>query len=593
MTEPKGGSFAHLSWAGADVLAAQARHDLLGPGGPFELTTEPVLGCPHTVFARRPKTLRETLNRYSADYRDLVFLASPDRSWTFRQALSHVDGLAVLLAERYGVRAGDRVAIVAANSAEYALLMWATVTLGAIVASLNGWWTGPELQAGIELTRPVLIAGDERRLARFDQDSMPERMPVRLLDGLAAEAEAYRGQVPAPPAISEDSPAVILFTSGTTGRPKGATLSHRNLINFGMVQMLSGALSAAAVPGAGDPRPAEPPRQTISILTSPMFHISGLVGVFINGGFAHARLVFARPGAWDPAVYLALTEEHAVTAWSGVPTHFWRILRHPELDSYDVSSVVSVGAGGATFPPQLVRELHERFPNIRLGSGYGMSESTGLGTFTGGDLFISVPDSAGPAQPTVEVQIRGDRGAVLGAGEIGQIHLRTPSIFLGYWEDPPATAAALDQERWYATGDYGAISDGMLYLQSRRRDLILRGGENIYPVEIENRLLEHARIDDAAVIGVDHPELGQELKAFIVRSPGARLGPAEVRDWCALALAHYKVPADVEFVAALPYNAAGKLLKQELERQERERRPSPAAPPRQPAAGGEQRSAPR
>ena len=155
-----------------------------------------------------------------------------------------------------------------------------------------------------------------------------------------------------------------------------------------------------------------------------------------------------------------------MTAWNGVPTQFWRILRHPELDSYDVSSVVSVGAGGATFPPQLVRDLHERFPNVRLGSGYGMSESTGLGTFTGGDLFISVPDSAGPAQPTVEVQIRDERGAVLRAGEIGQIHLRTPSIFVGYWEDPSATAAVLDQDRWYATGDYGCISNGMLYLQA-------------------------------------------------------------------------------------------------------------------------------
>lgn len=578
MTESNDGSSAHLRWVGAEVLAAETGHALLGPGGPFELTTEPVLGCPHTVFARRPQTLRETLNRQTADYRDLVFLASPERTWTFGDALAHIDALAVLLAERYQVRAGDRVAIVAANSAEYALLMWATATLGAVVTSLNGWWTGPELQAGIELTSPVLIAGDERRLARLDQDTGPARARVKLIDGLAAEAEAYRGQVPAPPVITEDSPSVILFTSGTTGRPKGATLSHRNLINFGMVQMLSGALSATAVPGTGGTARAELPPQTTTILTSPMFHISGLVAVFITGAFAHAKLVFARPGAWDPAVYLALTTEHSVTAWSGVPTHFWRILRHPELDSCDVSSVVSVGSGGATFPPQLVHDLHERFPKVRLASGYGMSESTGLGTITGGDLFISVPDSAGPAQPTVEVQIRDEFGIVLRAGETGQIHLRTPSIFLGYWKDPAATAAALDQERWYATGDYGYISNGMLYLQSRRRDLILRGGENIYPVEIENRLLEHAHIDDAAVIGVDHPELGQELKAFIVRSPDAELSSAEVRDWCALALARYKVPAEVEFVAALPYNAAGKLLKQELERHERERRSNQAAP---------------
>ena len=246
-------------------------------------------------------------------------------------------------------KAGDRVAIVAANSAEYALLMWATVTLGAIVTSLNGWWTGPELAAGIELTSPVLIAGDKRRAGPARSGLGPALAPVTPLDGLVAEAEAYRGHAPAPPVITEDSPAVILFTSGTTGRPKGATLSHRNLINFGMVQMMSGALSAAAVPGTGTTAVAQPPPQTTSILTSPMFHISGLVGVFITGAFAHAKLVFARPGAWDPAVYLGLTTEHSVTAWNGVPTQFWRILRHPELDSYDVSSVVSVGAGGATF----------------------------------------------------------------------------------------------------------------------------------------------------------------------------------------------------------------------------------------------------
>ena len=376
MTESNDGSSAHLRWVGAAVMAAPARQALLGPGAPFELTTEPVLGCPHVVFARRPKTLRETLNRYSADYRDLVFLASPDQTWTFREALSHIDALAVLLAERYQVKAGDRVAIVAANSAEYALLMWATVTLGAVVTSLNGWWTGPELRAGVELTRPVLIAGDERRLARFDQHAVPAQVPVTLIDALVAEAEVYRGEAPAAPVITEDSPAVILFTSGTTGRPKGATLSHRNLINFGMVQMLSGALGATAVPGTGDTALTEPPPQTTSILTSPMFHISGLVGVFITGAFAHAKLVFARPGAWDPAVYLALTTEHSVTAWSGVPTHFWRILRHPELDAYDVGSVVSVGSGGATFPPQLVRDLHERFPKVRLGSGYGIDRKS-------------------------------------------------------------------------------------------------------------------------------------------------------------------------------------------------------------------------
>jgi acyl-CoA synthetase (AMP-forming)/AMP-acid ligase II len=218
-----------------------------------------------------------------------------------------------------------------------------------------------------------------------------------------------------------------------------------------------------------------------------------------------------------------------------------------------------------------VRELHGKFPRIRLGNGFGMSETVGLGTLTGGGMFVAVPESVGPAQPTVEVQIRGAGGAILPEGEIGEICLRSPSVFLGYWNDPAATQAALDDDRWYRTGDFGRVTGGMLYLESRRRDMILRGGENIYPIEIENRLVEHPDIDEAAVIGVDHRELGQVPKAFVVRRPGSALTGEQVRAWCAAALAAFKVPATVEFRAALPYTETGKLMKQELERQERAR----------------------
>jgi acyl-CoA synthetase (AMP-forming)/AMP-acid ligase II len=258
-----------------------------------------------------------------------------------------------------------------------------------------------------------------------------------------------------------------------------------------------------------------------------------------------------------------------VTSWSGVPTQFWRLLRHPALGSHDLSSVSTVGSGGAVFPPELVRELHERLPHVRLGNGYGMSESVGLGTITGGDLFLELPESVGPAQPTVEVQIRDEHGAVLREDEVGEIHLRTPSVFLGYWNDDPATAAVLGEGRWYRTGDFGRISDGLLYLASRRRDMILRGGENIYPIEIENRLVEHPEIDDAAVIGVDHLELGQEVKAFVVREEGSLLTAGDVRDWCAAALAAFKVPARVEFRDSLPYTLTGKIMKHQLEQEER------------------------
>jgi len=561
---------SHLRWPGLPLLPPQAQAALAGPGAPFEIVTEPVLGHDHPVFARRPRTLRQMLDGQAASTPDLPFLISPDRSWTYREAVEDIDATAVLLAERYDVTTGDRVAIVAANYAEYAILMWATITLGAIVTSLNGWWTGPELAYGISLTTPKLVAGDERRLARLDGGIVPGGVPVRLLGELHRAARELAGKAPDRAGITEDSPAVILFTSGTTGRSKGATLSHRNIINFAMVNRLAAAAGAVATASAPVARPGGP-AHGCTIVSSPMFHISGLVATLITGAAFPMSLVFPAPGPWDPLTWLELAQRHKVTSLSGVPTQFWRLLRHPGLDAYDLSSVTTVGGGGAVYPPELVRELHARFPAVRLGNGYGMSESVGLGTLTGGDLFVAVPTSVGPAQATVEVQVRDELGAVLPEGEVGEICLRTPSVFLGYWDDPAATAAVLDDNRWYRTGDYGRVSGGLLYLESRRRDLILRGGENIYPVEIENRLVEHPDIDDAAVIGVDHPELGQEPKAFVVRRPGSAVTAGQVRDWCAAALAAYKIPATVEFRDALPYTETGKLLKQQLEREERSR----------------------
>src|SRR5215472_10425711 len=420
---------SHLRWEGAALLSPGARASLLGPGAPFELVTEPVLGHDHVVFARRPAALREMLDATAASAPDQAFLISPSRQWTYREAIADIDASAVLLAERYGIGRGDRVAIVAANHAEYAILMWATVTLGALVTSLNGWWTTPELSYGIDLTSPSLIAGDARRLARLDGVDPPSGVPVRLLSDLHSEAVELRGKVPPRAGISEDSAAVILFSSGTTGRPKGVTLSHRNLINFAMVQRLAAATAAATAPV---PPPASPP-PLCTIVSSPMFHVSGMIGVLITGAMFPTTLVFPAPGPWTPETWLELTERHKVTQWSGVPTQLWRLIRHPGLDAYDISSVINVGTGGAVFPPELVRELSRRLPGLRIGQGFGMSETVGLGTLTGGELFTAIPESVGPAQATVEVQVRDELGTVLQQGEIGEICLRTPSVFLGYW----------------------------------------------------------------------------------------------------------------------------------------------------------------
>jgi acyl-CoA synthetase (AMP-forming)/AMP-acid ligase II len=547
-----------------DLLPPDGREALLGPGAPFELAVEPVLGTEQEVFVRRPGSLRAWLDAAVAAHADRPFLVTPERTWTFAEAAADIDRIAHLLIDRYGIAPGDRVAFVSANSAEYGLVMWAVLSIGGIVASLNGWWTSAELAFGVELSRPRLVVGDERRLARVSDDELVGATPVRRLDELVAEARAATG-VDGPPAVAveEDDPAVILFTSGTTGRPKGATLSHRNILHLGRSIQLSAAIGARF--RKPDPERREPPPQPGYILASPMFHVSGMVGILLSGPALGAKLVFAPPGRWDPTRHLELTVEHGITAWSGVPTQFWRLLRHPDLASYDLSGVRSIGGGGAPFPPELIRLMGEKLPGAVPGNGFGMSETAGLGTLAQGPILVAAPTSVGPAQVGCEVEIRDAAGRPLGEDEVGEIHLRSPSVFLGYWDDDEATAAVLDADRWYRTGDFGRISGGLLHLESRMRDLIIRGGENIYPMEIEHRLIEHPAIADAAVIGVDHRTLGQEVKAIVVLHEGASLDEAGVHEWAAQALAAYKVPAYVEFRTELPYTQTGKVMKHLLE----------------------------
>jgi acyl-CoA synthetase (AMP-forming)/AMP-acid ligase II len=362
--------------------------------------------------------------------------------------------------------------------------------------------------------------------------------------------------------ISEDDPCIILFTSGTTGRPKGATLMHRNIVHFSMSSGFRGATSMLL---AGPSGPPTFQSASASLCGSPFFHISGTAPLLMGAPFFGSSIVFMPPGRWDETLHLELTAKHRVASWSGVPTMYWRLLEHPDFESYDLTCVRSIGSGGAPFPPELIRLLQEKFPNVGVTNGYGASETMGSGTLSFGSLMEHHPDAVGHATPAIDVQIRDEEGNVLGAGEVGEICIRSGTVFLGYWDDPEATQRAFWPGRWYRTGDFGRIDDGVLFLASRMRDLILRGGENIYPIEIENRIVEHPHVVDAAVIGVDHRELGQEVKAFVVLTGGAELTASEVQQWVRDALAAYKVPAYVEFRDQLPYTETGKVLKQALE----------------------------
>ncbi|HEY3672696.1 MAG TPA: class I adenylate-forming enzyme family protein [Acidimicrobiia bacterium] len=542
------------------LLTSEQRAALSGPGAMFERTTEVVLGAECEVFVQRPHDLVEVLRTSAGQFGDRPYLVFPEETVTFAQVPDRAGAIARVLADEYGVGKGDRVAFASANSLDYALAQLAVVSLGAIIVGLNGWWTGSELAYGMELTQPTVLFGDDARLERLAE--------VGITGTPMLHVERSRSTALPDVAIDEDDPFMILFTSGTTGRPKGATLTHRNLVHMGSA-MAYGRAVTMILNKVPPPSPDAPP--PASICATPFFHISGTAPLFMTGSRFGSSLVFPPPGRWDPEVHLRLTADHRVSAWSGVPTQFWRMLEHPNFDSFDLSCLTMVSSGGAPYPPELMRVLNEKIPSANLSNGYGMSESMGAGTLLSGARYFTHRESVGAPYPTLEVQIRSGEGRVdrnvLPEGEVGEICLHGGVIFKGYWDDPEATAAVLDDERWYHSGDYGRIEDGVLWLESRMRDLIIRGGENIYPMEIEHRLVEHPDIADSAVIGVEHRTLGQEVMAVVVLQPGASLEPEAVQAWVRDGLAGFKVPTYVEFRDALPYTQTGKVMKHQLEQE--------------------------
>jgi acyl-CoA synthetase (AMP-forming)/AMP-acid ligase II len=551
-----------LTWP--DRTLPQSIFDTLaGPGAPFELVTEDVLGVPMQVFKNRPRNLREMLVNAAAKYGDRKYVVFPERTITYEGMLPAAAATAHALSTKFGVGKGDRVAIAAANCVEYAITFWAATALGAITVAMNGWWTGSEMQYALELTTPRVLLGDRRRIERLDGFDVAD-LPVVVFEDAFADLEAAGADAALPEVdIDEDDPFLILFTSGTTGRPKGALLSHRGNIHFIHMAILRGAESfMRAMQTGGESAP--PPPVPVTISASPYFHVSGLNCQLVMGISSGMTIVYAPPGKWREDVHLSLTQEHGATMWSLVPTQLWRLLEWPELDRYDVSSLRTVGGGSAVWAPELLRELERKLPNVRpgLGTGWGMTESNGSGTSLRPQSTYEHPDSIGNAAPTVELEVRDPAtGQALGVGEVGEICVRMPSLFLSYWNNPDATRAVLSDDRWYRTGDFGHIVDEFVYLEGRRQDLIIRGGENIYPAEIENRLIEHPDVVEVAVVGVDHATLGQEVKAYVVPRVTGVLSHDDVRTFAGETLAAYKVPTHVEFVDALPHNAAGKVLK--------------------------------
>lgn len=562
-------------------VATEVRDQLTGPGGQFEVIEEDVDGQLMKVYKDRFPNLR-IVSQFAMAHADKEFIVHGDQRLSFGEFLELSNSVSNLLSDQAGIEHGDRVAVLSQNNPEWCMTFWATVNIGAVLVGLNGWWNSDEIIYGLEDSGAKVLVVDAPRLNRIanDIDKIDTLEHVYVLDADAADysspkvknfSELTHSPTPEFPdtPIDEADNAVIFYTSGTTGRPKGAISTHRNMVaNLqNTVFVLTSTSMRQAILSNGDDSAAITPagQQPISLFSAPLFHVAGCHSTLVVGLMGGLKLVMPE-GKFTPEKALELIEREKVTLWTAVPTMVWRVCEYPNRHDYDTTSVRSVSFGGSPSADEMQRRIRETFPSVvATTNAYGLTESSSAATIlTGADAFHR-PDSVGIPMPTVDVAIAGPDGTHLGINETGEVLLRGPIIMPGYWNKPEATASTII-DGWLYTGDVGHIDeDGYLYITDRAKDMLIRGGENVYCVEIENRLVEHPMIADAAIIGVPHDSLGEEVKAVVEIADGAEISDKEIQEWVGQTLAAYKVPAYIErWDGKLPRNASGKLLKNVL-----------------------------
>jgi acyl-CoA synthetase (AMP-forming)/AMP-acid ligase II len=531
---------------------------LTGPGKRFELVPETVLGAEIPVMKTRDRSLGDVLAA-SLAYGDRDYLVTEDRRLSYAEHGAAAYALATALREKYGVEPGDRIGILAANTPEWVVSFWAAQALGAIAVGFNAWWVPREIEYGLTHTRPAVLIVDAKRAALLD--GLDVDIPVLTMEDdlprlIAEHAGAERPDV----SVAEDDPAVILYTSGTSGRPKGAVHSHRNLLAVIDYHRYSDALLAAFT--GGDPNSTAPSNLRY-LLTSPLFHIASLHNLVVPR-LATGGAVVIYQGSFDADRALGLIERERVTNWGAVPTMANRLLEHEDLSRYDLSSLTSFALASAPSSPAFQQRLRDKLPFAAnaLVDSYGLSECSSAVSVASPLDLQAHPGTLGKPIIGVTAEIRDPLGHPVADGIEGEICVRSPYVMLGYWNDEAATAAAITADRWLRTGDFGVIENGMVRLTGRRSDLILRGGENVYPVEIEQCLDEHPAVAECAVVGAEHPDLGQEVTALVVTRPGHSVTEADLQAFTADRLAYFKVPTRWRLTdEPLPRNATGKAIR--------------------------------
>jgi long-chain acyl-CoA synthetase len=558
------------------------------PGTRFQIDEVDVFGVPTKVFAGTPPNIRYLFAAAAARTDD--FIVFEDERWPMPRVMESIGQIGHALVHELGVQHGDRVAIAMRNYPEWIATFAAITSVGAVAVPMNAWWQTDEMVFALDDSGSKIVFADADRLARMraaEPGSITARvvtvregadaLPDDPFEVVALEDLVTPGATLPDVDIDPDDDVTILYTSGTTGNPKGAVSTHRAVLSSLMAFAARGAVNslreaAAAAPagtdggdgtgGDGAESAADKPQAAV-MLPVPLFHVTGLVPVMLGAFVGGSKLVMTYK--WDPDRALELIERERVTNFVGVPTMSWDLLEADTFDQRDTSSLLAVGGGGAPMPPELVKRIEDNFSKGRPSLGYGMTETNAYGPGNAGDDFVAHPTSTGRAVPIMDLRVTDPLGNVLPDGETGEIWFRGPMLIRGYWNRPDATADTI-VDGWLRSGDIGRVDDeGFVYVSDRAKDMVLRGGENIYCAEVEAAIYEHPAVYEAAVYGIPHERLGEELACHVMVRDGEAVTADELRAFVGERLASFKVPTRVTIVTEqLPRNASGKILKREL-----------------------------
>jgi long-chain acyl-CoA synthetase len=550
----------------SDVTAA-----LTAPASPLEIEICSIRGVDTRCWKLLPKTARELID-VSRAYGPRDYLVYEDDRLSYEETFARVAKLSHYLLHDCGLQKGDRVALAMRNYPEWVITFWAALCSGAIVVPLNAWWKGSELAYGLSDSGSRILICDAERAAAIASERAKlalERVLVtraeKPLDADTLDLDAILrgpGPIELPDiALDAEDDATIFYTSGTTGRPKGALGTHRNLCaNIG--SSLFVRARAAARSGVAS---LIPPGQAAGLLSVPLFHVTGSHSALTAGTYTGNKLVMMHK--WNPERALELIEREHCTNFGGVPSMVWQVLESPDLARRNTSTVLSVSYGGAPAAPELLRRIKQAFPSVSASNGYGLTETSALTAANAGVDYERKPDSVGIAVATCDVKVVDADGATLPTDAVGELWIKGPNIVKGYWGKPEATAQSFENG-WLHTGDIARIdAEGFIFILDRAKDMLIRGGENVYCVEVEDVLYSHPAVMDAAVLGIPHRVLGEEVGAVVQLVPGAATDAQALREYMALHLAAFKVPIQIELRnEPLPRNANGKIMKRDLKK---------------------------